>query len=116
MSDDDPITLSRACEIFQGAIRPATLRAEAARGNLEIFRIGRRHFTTAASVREMIRKCRVAAQPPGSISTRSASPGQSETERILSAQAALNQTLRELKERLKRTSAPSTNRSAARRH
>jgi hypothetical protein len=45
MSDgnaNDPITLADACnEIFRGKIKPGTLRAEAARGNLTIFRIGR---------------------------------------------------------------------------
>ena len=40
---DDPITLEEACRIvFRDTIKPATLRAEVARGNLIIERIGRR--------------------------------------------------------------------------
>lgn len=47
ISDDEPMTLAEACEtIFRGHIKPATLRAEAARGRLVIERIGRRDFVT----------------------------------------------------------------------
>ena len=54
--DDDPITLQEACEIvFRGTVSVATLRSEAARGHLDIFRVGRQYFTTINSVREFIR-------------------------------------------------------------
>lgn len=53
--EDDPITLQEACEImFRGTVSVRTLQSEAARGRLNIFRIGRRHFTTIRNVRELI--------------------------------------------------------------
>lgn len=58
--DDEPMTLEEACEvIFKGAIKPATLRAEAERGTLILERIGRRDFVTRTAIREMRRKCQV---------------------------------------------------------
>jgi hypothetical protein len=116
MTDDDPITLDDACAMFGGKIRKATLRAEADRGNLTIFRIGRRDFTTRSLVQEMIHKCRVRSHRPGSPSTENAEHGRSETDRITSAQAALNRMLQEQKRRSKPTSPPSTGRDAAHRH
>lgn len=114
---DNPITLADACAtIFGGKIKPATLRAEAVRGNLTIFRIGRRDFTTASAVREMVQRCRVLSRHQGLPSTPGDEPGQSETERITSAQAAVSQMLQELKERSGPTLAPSISRNAARRH
>ncbi|WP_440640991.1 hypothetical protein ACSHT2_07255 [Bradyrhizobium sp. PUT101] len=60
---DLPISLKAACEImFAGAITPATLKAEHGRGNLELFKIGRAHFTTRRQIEAMIEKCRQA--PP----------------------------------------------------
>lgn len=93
VTDDDPITLADACGIFRGKITAATLRKEATRGNLAIFRVGRRVFTTAASVREMILKCRVAAPPPDSILTGRDNSGSFATEQLTAAQAALRQSL-----------------------
>ena len=60
--DDRPITLAEACALFGGTFTPSTLRAAAARGRLEIFRIGRRDYTTLHAMREMVRKCRDAAR------------------------------------------------------
>lgn len=115
-SPDDPITLADACEtIFGGKIRPATLRAEAGRGNLIVFRIGRRDFTTAHHVREMMLKCRVANRPQGLPLIPRDEHGQSATDRITSAQAAVKQMLQELNGRSNPTLEPSTNRSAGRR-
>jgi hypothetical protein len=117
MTDDDLITLADACErVFGGKIKVATLRAEIGRGNLTVFRVGRRHFTTARHLREMVAKCRVAGLPQGYTSIASVEHGQSETERISSARAALSLTLKELKGRSGSTLVPSTNRNAARRH
>ena len=43
LADDDPITLANACELFpQAKLTLSTLRAEASRGRLEVFMIGRR--------------------------------------------------------------------------
>lgn len=62
--DETPLTLDEACrDIFRNTIRPSTLRAEAARGNLTIERIGRRDFVTRAAIAEMREKCRQQAQP-----------------------------------------------------
>lgn len=114
--DERPVTLKEACRIvFQDAIKPATLRAEAGRGRLEIFRIGKRHFTTLASVKDMVGKCRVDPQALGSISIPTASNGSSETAHISSAQAALTQSLTRLRSSSANTSPANTNRSAARR-
>jgi integrase len=90
LSDDEPITLAEACQLFPRAkLKLSTLRAEAARGRLTIFRIGKRDYTTAESMREMVRRCRAEDYRRDFTSTRSASNGLSATERILSAQAAL---------------------------
>ncbi len=45
IDDDDPITLRKACELFPLAqLTVSTLRAEAKRGRLMIFPIGKRHY------------------------------------------------------------------------
>lgn len=64
-ADDDPITLKEACEIvFRNQCGVATLRAEAKRGRLTVFKIGRGYFTTLRNVREMVEMCRVINTPP----------------------------------------------------
>lgn len=76
LADDAPLTLDEACRlIFKNAIRPATLRAEAERGNLVIERIGRRDFVTQAAIREMRIKCQQvpSAKAPASGSSPNAS-------------------------------------------
>ena len=86
-TEDDPIPLAEACKVFpQARLTVSTLRAEAARGRLIIFPIGKRHYTTLRSMREMVRRCR--DEPRGLASTliRSESSGLSETDRISSAQ------------------------------
>lgn len=98
MNEDDPITLAQACEIvFHGAIKPATLRAEAARGRLALRRIGRQDFVTLRDVREMVEQCRVGEPRPGFTLIGRATHGSSETVRNSSARAALETTLRLLK-------------------
>lgn len=67
MPPDQPISLKDACEIiFEGAITPATLKAEHKRGNLELLKIGRAYFTTRRHVEAMIEKCRlqISGVPP----------------------------------------------------
>lgn len=67
IGDDEPLTLSEACEtLFRGRIKPATLRAEARRGRLVIERIGRTDFVTASGIREMRRQCRGHRNAPAS--------------------------------------------------
>lgn len=94
MNDDDPITLKEACEIvFRNTCGVETLRAEAARGNLAIARVGKRYYTTIRDARELLEKCRVEPQGRAYISIPSEERGQSATERIASARAALRKNL-----------------------
>lgn len=105
--DTDPITLQQACElVFDNAITPAALRAEAKRGNLNMFKVGRRHFTTRHDLKEMQKKCRLDLAEKDLVSTsKSSAPGMdvsrlpvgsSEMARANSAQAALEMTLQAL--------------------
>ena len=115
-AEDNFMTLKDACEIvFRGKIKVATLRAEIGRGNLTVFRVGRRDFTTLKHVREMVQRCRVESPPRGSIAIPHDAHGLSETERLTSAQAALNLTLQGLKRPSPPTSVESTDRRPARR-
>lgn len=112
--DEAPMTLAEACEtVFRGAMTVATLRAEAARGRLAIFRIGRRLYTTHASVREMIELCRVEPKVRGSISIKREATLSSETVRRSCALAALDQTLSALKGSSPNTFPASTSRRRA---
>lgn len=94
----EPITLAEACELYpRSKFKVSTLRAEAGRGRLDIFRIGKRDYTTPAAMREMIRKCQDAARHRASTSTQDGNSGLSETDRASSARAALSQTVEALK-------------------
>ena len=63
-SADDPITLAEACKLFPRAhFTPSTLRAERDRKRLNIFRLGRRDYTTEADMRAMVRSSRDASSP-----------------------------------------------------
>ena len=122
--DTRPMTLEVACEQeFAGAIKPASLKAEARRGNLTLIKIGRRYFVTKEALREMQEKCRVTVAPRESASgssrndatgrpeTSSNTPsGSSETERASVALAALRQTSKALKSRSQTTSPAGTGR------
>lgn len=112
MTDELPITLKEAGELYRLTI--STLRAEASRGRLDIFRLGRRDYTTASAMREMIRKCQDAGRRRASTSTQADGNGSSETDRASSAQAALNQTVAALRQGLPHTSGRNTNRGAGR--
>jgi hypothetical protein len=114
MTDERPITLAEAAAEYRMTV--STLRAEAGRGRLDIFRIGRRDYTTAQAMRDMVRKCQDAARLRASTSIQSETHGQSETERSQSAQAALSQTVAALKAGLPRISGKNTNRRAAPTH
>jgi hypothetical protein len=98
-----PITLKQACEEFGGTFTPWTLRAEASRGRLDIFRLGKRDYTTHRAMREMVRKCQEESRRHVSTSTRAASTGLSETARASSAQAALRASVGKLKSNSRRT-------------
>ena len=117
MTEDDPLPLVDACRLFpQARLTPWTLRAEAERGRLAIFRLGRRDYTTIRSMREMVRKCQDAARPQDSTSTEPETSGLSETEKASSAQAALNQTVAKLNGSLQNTSVKNTNRRVGQTH
>jgi hypothetical protein len=94
--EDSLFTLNDVCEIvFGGKIKVATLRAEIGRGNLTVFRVGRRDFTTLKHVREMVQRCRVASPLRGSISTEQGETGSSATEKHTYERDALRAILRE---------------------
>jgi hypothetical protein len=98
---DDPITLKDACRIaFHDKIKVASLRAEAERGHLTTFRIGKRDFTTLRNVKQMIerkRKCPPVQKDPGFTSTPGASNGSSDMDSVSSARGALRETAKGLK-------------------
>jgi hypothetical protein len=105
MSDDDLITLKQACEtVFGGAFKVSTLRAEAERGRLTIYRIGKRDFTTRKDLNRMRDKCRVQREGHTSTSTQSGESGLSETDQVLSAQAAAKAAVQRLKDFSRATS------------
>jgi len=113
---DDPITLQEACDLaFRGNITIASLRVEARRGNLEVFRVGRRDFTTLNAIRDMRKKCRGDHKAPASISIPDATSGLSETDRVSYALGALEQTTKMLKSASGNTSPASTGQRQARR-
>ena|SRR5215472_13647061 len=113
MSDDEPITLAEACELYpRSRLTKSTLRAEAARGRLTIFRMGKRDYTTVAFMRDMVRRCQDEDYRRDSISTPQDASGLSEMDNALSAQAALKQTVVALKQGLPRISDKNTQQSA----
>lgn len=83
-----------------GTVSARTLRAEAARGKLAIFKIGKIYYTTLAEIDRMVEQCHVLPKVRISISV--AGPdaplnGQSGTEAVKSARAALQATMAGLK-------------------
>ena len=53
IADDEPLPLAEACKLFPYArLTPSTLRAEHIRGRLVIFQLGKRDYTTFASMKE----------------------------------------------------------------
>ena len=114
--ENEAITLAEACKIFSRAkLTISTLRAEADRGHLDIFRLGKRDYTTLRSMREMVTKCQEERRRRDSTSTQTEGNGSSETARTSSALDALNQTVTALKSGLPRISVANTNRNRAQR-
>lgn len=110
MSDDQPLTLQEACDVFfRGANTPDTLRAEHRRGNLAIRRVGRQDWTTAGAIREMLRICPAQQKVPASGSTQPMGDTSSSTPETSSSELAAAQMIAEgLKKGFKRTSPPSS--------
>lgn len=111
---DTPITLADAAQHFGFTV--LTLRAEADRGRLTIYKIGRRYYTTPADVMQMVQLCRVEQKARVSISTRRDVSGSSETARISAARGALRQTLAGLKSSSRTTSTANTRSNRQQRH
>lgn len=107
-SDADTITLKDAAQHFGFSVY--TLRTEADRGRLAIYKIGKRYYTTPADIKEMVRQCRVDQKARDFTLIRGASNSLSETERASSALAAANETA----QRLKSSSRTTLGRSIAR--
>jgi helix-turn-helix protein len=103
IGEDDAITLKEAAQRFGFTV--STLRAEANRGRLSIYRIGKRFYTKPADIREMVEKCRVDQKGRDFILIRNESSGSSETDRASSALAAANETVQRLKNISRSTSA-----------
>jgi len=104
--DDDTITLKDAASHYGYTV--STLRAEAGRGRLTIYRIGKRYYTTPADIKEMVKQCRVDLKGRDFTLIRGGSSGSSETERASSALAAARETALGLRNSSRNTSATST--------
>lgn len=92
---DDPITLKDAAQHFGFTV--STLRAEANRGRLTIYKIGKKFYTTPADIREMIHQCRVEQKGRDFTLIKNEANGSSETERASSALARANESVARLK-------------------
>ena len=108
-SDTDPITLADAAQHFGFSVW--TLRTEADRGRLTIYRIGRKDYTTPNDIKEMVKLCRVEKKAHGFISFQKRDSGLSETDRASSALAAANESALRLRRPLLPTSGASTSRN-----
>ncbi len=89
--DEQTLTLKAAAERFGFPV--ATLRAEAGRGRLVIYKIGRTHYTTPNDIKAMVQKCRVENHPRACTSTKCEDNGLFATAHISSARDALRSTL-----------------------
>src|SRR5215467_4005044 len=113
MIDDTPIPLTEAAKRYPGATAE-TLRYEASRGRLRIFKVGRSQFTTIKDLRAMEEeKCRASERRQGSGSTQAGDNGLSETERLSSARAATENVVKMLKSNSLNTSAGNGSRRRA---
>lgn len=105
-NDNDTITLKDAAQHFGYTVW--TLRAEAERGRLTIYKIGKRYYTTPADIREMVSKCRVEQKGHGFTLIRNEDNGSSATDHASSALAAARETAQALKRHSRNTSPTST--------
>ena len=95
------LTLAEACALFGGYFKPATLKAQAERGNLVLTRIGKAALVTEGDLRDMLQRCRVQAKD------RSCSG----TDELASAQAAARQIAEARKKRPQPNSSQRTSRT-----
>ena len=94
LSPLSPVSLREASEtLLRGLVTPSTLKAAAERGELAVFKLGRRLVTTPQDIEEWTHKCREKRRAPGSISNQQDGMamkqlGSSETEIEQSEQAS----------------------------
>lgn len=93
--EHDAITLKDAAAHFGFTV--CTLRTEADRGRLTIYKIGKRYYTTPSDIRKMVNQCRVEQKGRDFTLIRGGSSGLSETDRASSALAAANETVLRLR-------------------
>lgn len=104
--DDDPISLKTAATDFNLSV--GVLKASGLRGDLAIYKLGSRYYTTPTAIRKWVESCRVDQTRRDFTLTRSVSSGSSETERASTALAAANETVRMLKSSSRNTLVTST--------
>jgi hypothetical protein len=112
IAEDDPITLAEASEVvLRAAVSEQTLRAEARRGNLQVERLGKNLFTTAAYIKAWRKECRVQQSRPDSTSAKTkpaSGSGSSGTGTATDEQAVLKGIAKALKNGSLNTSRKST--------
>jgi hypothetical protein len=108
--DNDTITLRDAAAHFGFGVY--ALRAEAERGRLTIYKIGRQYYTTPADIKQMVESCRVEQKAPGFTVTRRAVNTSSETDRA--SYDSATQAMLKLRNSSRVTSLASTGRRLAR--
>lgn len=111
MSNDRAISLRDAARDYGFPV--STLRAEASRGRLTLYRIGKKLYTTPSDIAEMVQLCRVEPKAPAFTLIRTEGNGLSEMARVSSARDAANETVVKLKNTSRNTSRPSINRKQA---
>lgn len=89
---DDNLHLTLAAAAREFSFTVSTLRAEADRGHLSIYKIGKRYYTTRHDIHAMVEACRI-PQKGRDFICNGAAAGPSEMDRASSAQAALRATL-----------------------
>lgn len=113
MTPDCPVPLNEACrELLGGRWTKKTLFAEAARGNLTIFLVGRTMCVTPSGIAEMVRLCQENRRVHVSTWTRPAESGSSGMARYTSALDALKASTDGLKRSSRTTLPTNTNRRA----
>jgi hypothetical protein len=111
MNDTDAITLKHAADRYGFTV--ATLRAEAGRGRLTIYRIGKRLYTTPADIRSMVESCREEPKAPAFTVTRRGAVSSSYVTEYASLDSA-QQALLKLRNASRNTLNPSTARTPQR--
>ena len=122
---DTPLRLDVAAALAfpDGSIKLSSLRREAARGNLTVWRIANKFMTTLAEIEAMKEKCRVQRKAPdygcdqnGRTGVERSLPIQSGSSSMVEStlpQDAVREKIRQLKQRSQITSAANTNQNVS---